>query len=199
MSAEAEEAALLARAGAVAEVLREREVEALLVSEPVNLRYLTGFTGSSGLALIPAEGEPGFFTDFRYETQSEAQLPGIFAREIVTGDLLEAVAHGVAEGGRLGFEEASLSVKRHARLAELLGEGSELVPCGGVIEGLREVKDAGEVARIRAAAELAEEALRGVLEEGLAGRTEREVAIELELRMRRLGAERPSFPSIVAA
>ena len=60
------------------------------------------------------------------------------------------------------------------------------------------MKDAGEIALIRAAANLADEALRTVLEDGLAGRTEREVAIELELRMRRLGAEAPSFPSIVA-
>ena len=64
---------------------------------------------------------------------------------------------------------------------------------------LRAVKDAGELARIRAAAELADEALRTTLQDGLAGRTERAVAIELELAMRRLGAEAPSFPSIVAA
>ena len=80
-----------------------------------------------------------------------------------------------------------------------LGEGWELVPCAGAVERLRAVKDAGEIARIRAASELADEALRGVLEDGLVGRTEREVAIELELRMRRLGAQSPSFPSIVAA
>jgi Xaa-Pro aminopeptidase len=73
------------------------------------------------------------------------------------------------------------------------------VPCGGAVERLREVKDGAEVARIRAAAELADEALEEILEGGLVGHTEREVAIDLELRMRRLGAEAPSFPSIVAA
>ena len=82
---------------------------------------------------------------------------------------------------------------------ELLGRAWELVPCAGAVERLRAVKDAGEIARIRAASELADEALRAVLEDGLVGRTEREVAIELELRMRRLGAQAPSFPSIVAA
>ena len=73
------------------------------------------------------------------------------------------------------------------------------MPCGGVVESLREVKDEQEISRIRAAAQLADEALIGVLEAGLVGRSERDVAIELELGMRRLGAQAPSFPSIVAA
>ena len=186
--------------------LREREVDVLLVATPVNVRYLTGFTGTSGLALIFAEQAAShrFFTDFRYATQSAAQVPDAFQREIVAGDLLEASARSLASssgaaGKRLGFDDAGLTVKQHARLAELLGEGWELVPCAGLVEGLRAVKDAGEIDRIRAAAELADEALQGVLEAGVVGRTERDVAIELELLMRRLGAEAPSFPSIVAA
>ena len=73
------------------------------------------------------------------------------------------------------------------------------VPCAGAVERLRAIKDAQEIERMRAAAELADEALHGLLEGGLVGRSEREVAIDLELRMRRLGAEAPSFPSIVAA
>ena len=185
-----------------------REVDALLVGAPVNLRYLTRFTGSHGLALIAAaaggerSGPPRhrFFTDFRYATQSAEQVPEEFAREIVTGELLEPAARSLSPtGGRLGFDQASLTVGEHTRLAELLGEAWELVPCAGAVERLRAVKDAGELACIRAASALAEEALRGILEAGVVGRTEREVAIELELRMRRLGAEAPSFPSIVAA
>ena len=73
------------------------------------------------------------------------------------------------------------------------------MPHAGGVERLRAVKDVGEIARIRAASELADEALRTVLEDGLVGRTEREVALEVELRMRRLGAHAPSFSSIVAA
>jgi Xaa-Pro aminopeptidase len=102
-------------------------------------------------------------------------------------------------GGRLGFEEASVSVKDHRLLGERLGPAWELVPCAGLVRRLRAVKDAQEIARIRAASELADEALRGILEGGLVGRGERELALELELRMRRLGARAPSFPSIVAA
>jgi Xaa-Pro aminopeptidase len=198
------------RAERLAGRLSEREVDLLLVSSPVNVRYLTGFTGSNGVALVAARGADAvsgagggarFFTDFRYATQSAAQVPAEFEREIATVDLLEAVAGALAEGpgGRLGFEDTSLTVKQHARLRELLKDGWELVQCSGLVEGLREIKDADELARIRAAAELADEALRELLEGGVVGRTEREVAIELELRMRRLGADSPSFPSIVAA
>ncbi len=186
----------------VAVLLRERDMDLLLVTHPVNLRYLTGFSGTNGLALIAAGGSSHrFFTDFRYETQSAAQMPVLFERRIVPVDLLEAAAEELAEqeGGHLGFEDGVLTVKQHARLRELLPDVWELVPSGGLVEELREVKEPPEIARIRAAAELADEALRGILEAGLAGRTERAVAIELELRMRRLGATGPSFPSIVAA
>jgi len=192
------------RAGRLAAELREREIDVLLVTTPVNVRYLTGFTGSSGLALISADAATNrFLTDFRYATQSAVQVPDTFHREIVAGEMLEGVvdvlASSLEEGGRLGFDDASLTVKQHARLEELLGAEWTLVPCAGVVEELRAVKDAGEIDRIRAAAELADEALRETLEAGVVGRSERDVAIELELRMRRLGAEGASFPSIVAA
>jgi Xaa-Pro aminopeptidase len=195
----------LARAARVAAELRALEVDVLLVGAPVNLRYLTGYTGTNGLALISAGGAAHrFFTDFRYATQSAEQVPGEFEREIAPADLLEAATGALGAGGkkgerRLGFDDATLTVKQHARLRELLAEGWELVACGGVVERLREVKDEQEIAAIRAAAALADEALGGVLEEGLVGRSERDVAIELELRMRRLGAQAPSFPSIVAS
>ncbi len=204
-------AGVTGRAGRLAAGLRERDVDVLLVGTPVNVRYLTGFTGTNGLALVVSEewdSHPTpthrFFTDFRYATQSAAQVPEEFDREIVAGDLLEAAAGalcaaGSAAGGRLGFDEASITVKQHTRLGELLGAEWELVPCAGAVERLRAVKDAWEIDRIRASAELADEALRGVLEAGVVHRTERDVAIELELRMRRLGAETASFPSIVAA
>jgi Xaa-Pro aminopeptidase len=198
------------RAASLAAELRGREVDVLLVATAVNVRYLTGFTGTNGLALIRAQrgAEHLFLTDFRYAAQSAAQVPDAFRREIVPGDLLEA-AVGVltlstrkaksSSGGRLGFDDGSLTVKQHARLREMLGAEWELVPCAGLVERLRAVKDAGEIALIRASAELADEALRQTLEAGVVGRTERDVAIELELRMRRLGAEGASFPSIVAA
>ena len=180
----------------------------------IDVRYLSGFSGSHGALLVVGDaararlGRHRFLSDFRYTTQSAEQVGDAFERETVAGELLEALASSLrrrrgadsraltaeCDGGRLGFDDASLTVKQHARFAELLGEGWELVPCTGAVRRLRAVKDAGEIARIRAAAELADEALSAVLEDGLVGRTERDVAIELELRMRRLGAEAPSFP-----
>jgi Xaa-Pro aminopeptidase len=193
------------RAANLAAELRRREVDVLLVATPINVRYLTGFTGTNGLALLFAKrgADHLFFTDFRYATQSAAQVPDSFRREIVAVDLFEAAA-GVLTSGkpsarRLGFDEANVTVKQHARLSELLGKEWELVPCAGSVEQLRAVKDGDEIDRIRAATQLADEALRQTLEAGVVGRTERDVAIELELWMRRLGAEGASFPSIVAA
>jgi Xaa-Pro aminopeptidase len=186
--------------------LAELELDALLVETPIDVRYLAGFTGSSGLVLIVSEaahselGPHRFLSDFRYATQSAKEVPQEFEREIISGDLLEALAATLTpHTGRLGFEETSLTVKEHRRLSELLAERWELVPCTGVVQRLRAVKDAGEIARIRAASELADEALRIILEGGLVGRTEQEVALELELCMRRLGAQAPSFSTIVAA
>jgi Xaa-Pro aminopeptidase len=184
--------------------LGERDVDALIVDAPVNLRYLSGFTGSNGLALIAggdrAPGGHRFFTDFRYTTQSAEQVTPALQREIVTGNLIVAALTGLADsGGTLGFDDASLTVAEHERLGAALPPGWALRACGGVVEQLRAVKDDAEVERMRATAQLADEALRGVLEDGVVGRSERDVAIDLELRMRRLGAEAPSFPSIVSA
>jgi Xaa-Pro aminopeptidase len=206
MSATRAADACATRVQRLAAELGELELDALLVESLVDVRYLTGFTGSNALVLVSA-GAPGgaigghrFLSDFRYATQSAEQVPDAFEREVVAGDLLEAVGRALAgAGGRLGFDEAGVTVKAHRRLAESLGQGWELVPCAGAVARLRAVKDVGEIARIRAASELADEALGAVLEAGLVGRTEREVAIELELRMRRLGADAASFPSIVAA
>jgi Xaa-Pro aminopeptidase len=206
--------AAVERVGRLAVELRERELDLLVVAENVNARYLSGFTGSNALLLVAAEGTRAdaapedtadgkgphrFLTDFRYGTQSAAQVPDVFARQVVIGvELLDAAAEELPGAGRLGFDDAHLTVRQHARLRELL-PAWELVPCPGMVERMRAVKDAGELARIRAAAALADEALRGVLEGGLAGRSEREVALELEQRMRKLGAQAASFPAIVAA
>jgi Xaa-Pro aminopeptidase len=194
-----------ARAERLASALAEQAVDFLLVGGAVDVRYLSGFSGTNGLVLVPAEhgAAPQFFTDFRYATQAAGQVPKTFVREVVSIELLEAAVGGLEPRtgalGRLGFDEAATTVKQHRRLREVLPEGWELVGTTGLVGALREVKDPGEVARIRAAAQLADEALTEVLQEGVVGRTEREVALALETAMRRLGAQAPSFPSIVAA
>jgi Xaa-Pro aminopeptidase len=188
------------RADRLVEALGERDLHALVVTDLTNVRWLTGFTGSSGAAVVGADGTRRFVTDFRYLTQSAEQLDDTWAREIST-DLLEGVVKRLPGEGelRLGFDDANMSVRDHAKLARLVREGVELVAAGGAVEGLRVVKDAEELDRVRAAAKLADEALAEVLTRGLAGRSERDVALDLEFTMRRMGAEAVSFPPIVAA
>ncbi|HYV15419.1 MAG TPA: Xaa-Pro peptidase family protein [Conexibacter sp.] len=188
----------MSRADRAAAALEERELDALLVTDLVNVRYLTGYTGSHGIALIGPGEKRCFLTDFRYVTQAEQEVVG-FERTIGENDLLEEVVAAVPEGDvRLGYEEDHVSVRTYDRLRELLPLSVELVGAGPVLERLRVVKEPGEVARIRAAAELADVALSTTVAAGLAGRTERAVALALEDEMRRLGAQRPSFDTIVA-
>lgn len=187
-----------ARADRIAAALPARELDALLITDLVNVRYLTGYTGSNGLAVVGAGDTRRFVTDFRYVTQAEEQVHG-FERVIGETDLLGEVEGALPPGDvRLGFEDQHVSVRTLERLRELLPERIELVAAGGVVEDLRLVKDATEVERIRAAAILADSALTRVLQDGLVGRVEREVALALEYEMRRLGAQRPSFDTIVA-
>jgi Xaa-Pro aminopeptidase len=190
------------RADRVAAKLAERELDALLVTDLVNVRWLTGYTGSNGLALVGPNSQRVFLTDFRYLTQASEQVADGWQREIAP-ELQQAVTGFAvpAEGGtlKLGFDDAHLSVKDHAALAGRIAEGVALVGASGIIEDLRAVKDADEQARIRAAAQLADAALSEVLTRGLAGRTERDVALDLEMTMRRAGAESVSFPPIIAS
>jgi len=188
----------MSRAERLAGDLAERELDALVVTDLVNVRYLTGYTGTNGLAIVQPTGRR-FLTDFRYASQVERQVPDEWTRTVVAQDLLAAVPEQLAQGTqRVGFDDAHLSVRSHAKLAESL-PGMELVAAGGMVEALRAIKDDLEVARIRGAAQLADEALEEVLEHGLAGRTEREVAFALEMAMRRRGADGGSFDPIVAA
>jgi Xaa-Pro aminopeptidase len=133
-------------------------------------------------------------TDFRYVEQARNEVED-FDREQGPQDLFAAIKDF---SGRLGFDDANLSVKTHRRLSELL-EHAELVPASGVVEEVRAVKEPGEILRIGAAAALVDEIYAWLLETGLVGRTERDVAVALEHEMRVRGASRPSFPSIVAS
>jgi Xaa-Pro aminopeptidase len=183
------------RAERLEERLAERGLDALVVTNLVNVRYLTGYTGSNGVAVV-GPGLRLFFTDFRYLTQAAEEVPS-FERVQGQRDLLGDVAERLS--GRVGFEDATLSVRKHERLRGLVGGRAELVPAGDLVEKLRAVKEPAEAKAIGAAAALADRALTEVLSRGLGGRTEHEVAVDLEHAMRVLGAEAPSFPSIVAS
>jgi Xaa-Pro aminopeptidase len=184
-----------ARADRLEALLGERELDALLVSDLTNVRYLTGFTGTNG-ACVVGPGLRLFLTDFRYVEQAARQVEG-FERVRGRQDLVAEVAERLS--GRVGFEDGHVTVRGHAKLRETLGEGTELVAAGDLVESLRAVKEPEEVERMRAAARFADAVFEHLCSRPLAGRTEREVALDLERHMVELGAERPSFPTIVAA
>ena len=188
-------ASTAARGDRLVDLMRERELDSLLVTDLVNVRYLTGFTGSNG-ACVLAPDRRLFLTDFRYVSQAEEQVAD-FERLPAGRELAADLAEQLS--GRAGFDDAHMSVRTHTRLAEKVGEDVELVAAGGLVERLRQIKDAYELERIGAAAALATEALEQTLEQGLAGRTERDVARSLERAQRDRGAEDPSFSAIVAA
>jgi Xaa-Pro aminopeptidase len=187
------------RTARLAERLPELGVDLLMVTSLVNVRYLTGYTGSNGLVLVGPDTRV-FLTDFRYVEQSAAEVDPSYDRQIAVQDLVDVLPDALPPGQlRLGFEDAHMSVRIHARLRERVGERVELVAGGDPVELLRVVKEPSEIQRIAEATKLADAALRRIMEQGLAGRTEVDVATALERAMQDLGAQRPSFDSIVAA
>lgn len=188
-----------ARQAAIADALAGREVEALLVTNLVNVRYLCGFRGSNG-ALLVSPGRSVLLTDFRYVTVAASQTAGV---EVVQAgrDMSEKVgeiARELAPGRRVGFEAAEMTVARHRALTEGLPD-LELVPTTGVVEHARLVKDPDEIAIMVEAARIADLAYAACVDGALRGRTERQAAWELEGVMRAGGADGMSFDMIVAS
>jgi Xaa-Pro aminopeptidase len=187
-------------------LVAEAELDLLIVGDLVrpgdsgpdaiaNVRWLTGFTGTSGFAIV-GSGRREFLTDFRYTERAANEVGDGFERITLDGRLVPELAKRL--GGKVGFDDAATSVKSLTRLTEAAGEGVALLPTTGLVERLRRAKDPGEIEAIAEAARLADEVFEWTAERGLAGRTEREVAAAAHARMRELGAE-PSFPAIVAA
>ena len=185
----------MSRADRVVELLDEHELDCLLVTSLVNVRYLTGFTGTNGACVVTRD-ERLFLTDSRYVEQSKQQVTE-FERLEASRELLGDLAARLK--GRAGFDDAHVSVKAHAALAEKVSDDVELVPAAGLVEALRAVKDEAELAAIRAAASLADRAYEQLRDTGLVGRTEREVARSIVRQLEDLGADEVSFPPIVAA
>ncbi len=194
------------RAANLADEVGERELDALLITNLTNLRWLTGFAGTNGAAVC-GPNRRLFLTDFRYTEMATALLEG-WDVETVSGDWLVGIAarlKGLATAGsslRIGIEDDHLTVRELRRLQKALTEAGgpelELVEVGGTVEKLRRVKDEAEQAGIARAAELCDEIYSETVERGLGGRSERDVARFALALMRERGAE-PSFPPIVAA
>ncbi|MBF6542713.1 M24 family metallopeptidase [Nocardia brasiliensis] len=195
-----------ARRGALRSLLVENGVDGLLVTDLVNLRYLTGFTGSNAALLVHswdmrnAEERTVIGTDGRYRTQVAEQVPDLRA------EIAKATARRIIELagewqlGRIGYESHIVTVDQHRGFVEQR-TGLEFVATPGLVEQLRMVKDAYEVEQLRAACAAGDAGLAALLERGglRPGRTERQVARDLEWAMFEHGAEAVSFETIVAA
>lgn len=180
-------------------VARFGEVDALLVTSLPSVRYLTGFTGSSGFCLVTA-GESTLFTDPRYTTQARAEVS--CRVKITKGKaMLAAVVERVKALGvrKLGFSANLMSFGTHAFLRKELPLGTELVAADGVVETLRMVKSPAEVDLIRRAVETNSRAFARALKTLKAGMTEGDLAAEIDYQMRQQGAEGVCFETIVAS
>jgi Xaa-Pro aminopeptidase len=169
--------------------LRASLEEPLLVSDPTNLRYLTGFE-SSNAALLVEPNRLRLFADFRYAEGARA-LEGVEFEEskrLLYPDLATRLR------GRIAFEPDALSYARYRVLADA---GLELVPRSGLVERLRAVKDESELQAIRRASEITSEAYARLAEERFVGRTERELAWRMDVLLRELGGEGLAFPTHV--
>ncbi|WJH34305.1 Xaa-Pro peptidase family protein [Paenibacillus sp. CC-CFT747] len=186
------------RLGRLRQEMEQQKLEAILITNPYNRKYMTGFTGSSGYGLITAD-RAYLLTDFRYMTQAPAQA---VEYEVVEHEAKPmATVKSLLEQlniKRLGFEQNSVTFGTYASYAKDLA-GIELVPVDALVEKLRMYKDEREIQIIQEAADLADRTfsyVTGILKPGM---TEEEVALEMEFFMRKHGATGTSFETIVAS
>ena len=205
----ASSATLKRRHQLVREAAARRQVDALVVTTRSNILYLTNFTGSAAIVVVTPD-RIHFVTDFRYVTALESlqQTPHAcpdLDLTVVDGAYDPTLVRLVGSLGldRLGFEAANMTVSRRDWLVAAFGRDGRttpaLVPTEQLVERIRARKDADEIETLRKAASLLSEVARGVFEDIVHGRTERDVALAIDNRIRSAGFERPAFDTIVAS
>jgi Xaa-Pro aminopeptidase len=183
-----------------AQLLPDLKLDALLVTSLHNVRYLTGFTGSSANVLLFRDGHAILFTDPRYTVQSKQQVNCDI--RIAKGPLTKSVASRVARAriARIGFEPDQMNVARLEGLKKAFPSKANLIPVPeGLIAKLRMIKDEGEIALIRQSVNLNSRALELALKRLKPDMTETALAAEIDYQSRKLGADGPAFDTIVAA
>ena len=187
------------RRSRLTELAAAAQVDAVLVTRLVNVRYLTGFSGSSGALLLLGGGDDPvavLATDGRYRDQAAEQCGDVRLLISRTGPA-DLLAHASTAGAdRVGYEPEAVSVADFRHLSE--GFPGALVELDPLVERLRAVKDPSEIALLRRACQVSDAALAELLPRIRTGMTERQVAADLEAGMRRLGADGAAFESIVA-
>ncbi|KRG15639.1 M24 family metallopeptidase [Lederbergia galactosidilytica] len=176
---------------------QEQGIDGILVTSPYNLRYMTNFTGSAGMALISGE-RAIFITDFRYTEQAKNQASE-YEISIHSGSIIDEIATKVKELGitKLGFEQDYMSYSTWAQYNQVISV--EFVPVSNLMEQMRLIKTNDEIAKIKEAADIADAAFKHILDFIKPGKTELDVSNELEFFMRKCGATSSSFDIIVAS
>ena len=194
---------VISRLDKLREALKENELDAILVSGAENRRYLSGFTGSAGYLFI-SPTEAVLATDFRYIEQAGGQAPG-FRIERIPASLAWLPELAAAAGAkRIGFEAQAMTVDTHSAFVKAIEEapssdGLQLIQTSDLVDRMRATKNQDEMALLRRAIEIADEALDEVSPTIRPGMTEAQVSWELEKAMRERGAESVSFETIVGA
>lgn len=180
-------------------LMETRRLPLIIVTNLLNVRYLTGFTGSAGVVILGPR-EARMWVDPRYTLQAHEQAEGVEVVEERKG-ILKAAASWLAKNGvrDAAFEAANLTVAQHELLRQEAGQGLFLTPAGELIEELRVVKDRGEIEAIRGAAKITSEVFSDLLRYIRPGAVEKDLAAEVEYRMRKRGAEGAAFETIVAS
>ncbi|MFQ5874057.1 MAG: M24 family metallopeptidase, partial [Dehalococcoidia bacterium] len=185
--------------------LEESGLDAVLISQPENRFYLSGFSGSAGYLVISAD-HAIIATDFRYFEQSERQSPNFRLIKMLEGKLSAGLSEAlsIVKPKRLGFEAGDVSYAFYTQLRQVLSkmdssQRPRLMSTQNLVESLRATKDEEELNEIKAAAQVADAALKDVVPAIEAGMTEKQVAWELEKSMRDHGADGVSFETIVAS
>lgn len=179
--------------------LVEKQLDAIIVDSPYNRRYLSGFTGSAG-TLVITQDEQYLLTDFRYRIQSKEQAPSFSIIEYKTSahvDVKQILANHKAT--RVAFEEDQWTYSQFKGWEKLLSSDIELVGISNMIEDIRMVKDADELKVIQEAALLADKTFAYILNYIEVGKSEKDIALEMETFMRKNGASGTSFETIVAS
>ncbi len=187
------------RRKAVARELRARGLDCLVVTHAANWYYLTGFTGESGALVVSGDGAR-LLTDGRFTVQAKEETKSVKI-EPQKGSLHASLGEMLKRAGvgKFGFDPGQLTVSQWQAIRKAAGAKCRGVEAGGIVEGLRRRKDAGELAAMRKAGILADEVMESAIKMVRPGVRESELGAEIEYQMRKRGASGPSFETIVAS
>ena len=177
--------------------LKRLKIEALLVSNPSNIFYLSGFSSHDSVLLVTLDGNY-IITDFRFEQEAKKSAVG-FEVTSGRGNLYQKIARLIKRlsAKRIGFESGHLTVKRRDLLTSLIT--GKLLPVSGLIEGLRVIKYPDEIKSIKTSARITKKVLKRIIKEVKNNRTEKDIAAKIDFLLRKEGADKSSFDTIVAS